>query len=216
MNCGGEIEWDEPRLLRLVQACDTAAKRLRDNPPESERDLLLERVEAARAGAFEELSVLHLSAEQRPGVQANVGRADWLSDTSDPERPNPSDIYAEEQPGEAVAGDHFLSRSCRPPLPRRHHPTAAIRRHCPKGRDRTWLMWGLLSAGDRRPSVKEEGPIVDESLLGAPDQRRVAPRGRPRARPPPRQHRSAGSARRRRRCRRRTRPSPGRVPRWCP
>ena len=72
MNCGGEIEWDEPRLLRLVQACDTAAKRLRDNPPESERDLLLERVEAIRAGAFEELSVLHLSAEQRPGMQTNV------------------------------------------------------------------------------------------------------------------------------------------------
>ena len=71
MSRGGEIEWDEPRLLRLVQACDTAAKRLRDNPPESERDLLLERVEAARAGALEELSVLHLSAEQRPVVQAN-------------------------------------------------------------------------------------------------------------------------------------------------
>ena len=72
MSSGGEIDWDEPRLLQLVQACDTAAKRLRDKPPESERDHLLERVDAVRAGAFEELSVLHRSAEQRSGVQANV------------------------------------------------------------------------------------------------------------------------------------------------
>ena len=72
MSRGGEIDWDEARLLQLVQACDTAAKRLRDKPPESERDHLLERVEAARAGAFEQLSALHLSAEQRPGVQTNV------------------------------------------------------------------------------------------------------------------------------------------------
>jgi hypothetical protein len=65
-----ELDWDEPHLLRLVQACDTARSRLRQLPAASERDQLLERVEAVRAGALEELALLRVSAEERSDAPA--------------------------------------------------------------------------------------------------------------------------------------------------
>jgi hypothetical protein len=70
MRCGQEIDWDEPHLLRLVQACDTARSRLRQLPAGRERDRLLERVEAVRAQALEELALLRVSAEERSDTPA--------------------------------------------------------------------------------------------------------------------------------------------------
>ena len=65
------IEWDKSRLLRLVQACDTARQRLRQQPAERERDRLLERLEAMRGAAFEELAP-HISRKRRAVERARV------------------------------------------------------------------------------------------------------------------------------------------------
>jgi hypothetical protein len=70
MRCGRELDWDEPHLLRLVQACDRARSRLRQLPAARDRDRLLERVEAVRAGAVEELALLRVSAEERSDAPA--------------------------------------------------------------------------------------------------------------------------------------------------
>jgi hypothetical protein len=70
MRSDHELGWDEPHLLRLVQACDTARNRLRQLPAASERDRLLARVEAVRAGALEELALLRVSGEDRSDAPA--------------------------------------------------------------------------------------------------------------------------------------------------